>query len=266
MRILPFLYPDLVILDELRPDGWPDIRPDHEFYLRSSFCTPLKAVVGKNTVGIGTVIRHEDTAWLAQIIVHPDYRNRGIGNEITKALIENINAVVFRTVYLDATELGFPVYSKNGFEVEAGYAHFKLEKGELNFPRSSFIIPFEKKYANDTLSLDRIVSGENREQILNGYLEASLLFVRDGILQGVYFPSLANGLIIANDTDAGIELMKERLNTKPFAIVPVNNKPAVDFLRQQGLQQLRVSRRMRKGIKREWRPDLLFNRISGALG
>jgi hypothetical protein len=77
---------------------------------------------------------------------------------------------------------------------------------------------------------------------------------------------LYDGLIVADNTSAGIELMKLRFKTKKYASVPVKNKVAVDFLAENNCKHVRVSKRMILGVKREWKPECLFNRISGALG
>lgn len=116
------------------------------------------------------------------------------------------------------------------------------------------------------LGMDKRVSGEARSAILNLYITTSFLFIANNKLIGFYIPVLYDGLIIAEDERAGIELMKLRLQTKQFASVPVGNKAALEFLNAHSFEYLRTSRRMIRGERRPWNPKGLFNRISGALG
>jgi GNAT superfamily N-acetyltransferase len=266
MNIEPIQYKDLPFIKELQPADWDDICIPHKWYLDSSFCTPLKMVINRKIAGIGTAIRHEDTAWLAHIIVHPDYRNKGLGEAITRALLDTIDKRKYETIYLIATDLGYPVYLKTGFELEAEYVHLVNKNAPFHSPVSPLILPFEDKYADEIYALDKLISAEGREEILRDHLRKSLVFVTEKKVEGVYFSSLANGLIIADNPVAGIELMKMRLQSKDFAILPGENKPAVEFLAANDFNQVRISRRMISGKKRSWRPGCIYNRVSGQIG
>src|SRR5690242_17103555 len=112
---------DLPQVSGLQPEGWPSIIPSYQFYLQSSFCFPLKLSVDNQLAGVGTAIVHANTAWLAHIIVDPRQRNKGIGTDITKALIQLAEKYYCRTILLLATTLGEPVYTKLGFRKELDY-------------------------------------------------------------------------------------------------------------------------------------------------
>lgn len=266
MRVEPLQYEDITYIEALQPPGWGDIRPNFEYHLQSPICDPLKVVIDDKIVGVGTTIRHTDTAWLAMIIVHPAYRNRGVGKAITKALIESLDEKHFKTIQLDATDLGYPVYLQNGFEVQAEYLHFKCENCNRDQAVSPFIVPFHEQYRKDMLEMDKRISGEGRASTLELYISTSFLFIENDIVQGFYIPSLYDGVIIAENDKAGIELMKLRLKTKQIASVPADNIAAIEFLRSQSFEYVRTSRRMIRGEGRQWKPEGLFNRISGALG
>ncbi|MBL0009542.1 MAG: GNAT family N-acetyltransferase [Saprospiraceae bacterium] len=102
--------------------------PAIQFYITSDFCFPIKVSIDHKIAGTGTAIIHHDVAWLAHIIVHPDFRNQGIGKLITESLVKMAHAKSCDTLYLLATELGEPVYRKIGFETETEYLFFKGEK------------------------------------------------------------------------------------------------------------------------------------------
>ena len=126
MNILTLENGDLNFIAELQPLGWQDIVPTIDFYTKSHFCLPIKVTIDKKIVAIGTAIVHNDIAWLAHIIVHPDNRNQGIGNLITKTLVENLESKRCDTIYLIATALGEPVYKKLGFETETDMYYSRI--------------------------------------------------------------------------------------------------------------------------------------------
>ena len=92
MQLQPFTSNDIQLLTLLQPEGCPDIIPVYTFYDASSFCFPIKITIANELVGVGTTIMHKDVTWLAYIIVHNDYRNKGIGKLITKSLIDTIDS------------------------------------------------------------------------------------------------------------------------------------------------------------------------------
>lgn len=256
---------DLVGLKVLQPPEWDDIAVPHQWYLESPNCIPLKWKTGDHICGIGTVILHEDTAWLAHIIVHPAHRNNGLGGLITRNLVEQVDRSKYKTIYLIATDLGYPVYLKVGFELEATYGLFTSDK-LMMAETSAYILPFQTCHAPEVFALDRKVSGEGRQATLDLHLKDAFVFHRNDKVEGAFFPGLGNGLIIAENAEAGIELMKLRLQKLQFALCPLDNEAGVNFLTVQNYTPGKISRRMRIGAKREWQPTGLYNRVSGQIG
>ena len=162
MEFKKFEYSDLEILSTLQPEGWGDITPAYQFYTISNFCFPLKVIIDNKIIGIGAAIIHNDVAWLGQIIVHPDFRNKGTGKKISQALVDLSKAKQCGTIYLIATDLGAPIYESIGFETETQYLFFKDIKIDSESSTSQLIVPFEEKYRKQIIILDKKVSGENR--------------------------------------------------------------------------------------------------------
>jgi len=266
MQFESIQYTDLDQLKVFEPPNWGDLVPRFRYHIDSNFCDPVKLSIAGKIVAIGTVIFHKDSAWLASIIVHPDERNQGYGNKITTHLINSVDKKKYTTIYLDATDLGFPVYQKIGFELETNYAHLRTEANISGLNLSEIIIPYEDKYRSEIIQLDKDISCENREDTITENILTSKLFVQAGKVEAVFFPSLGNGLIIANNDHAGIELVKYRLENNYYAILPSDNVSTIDFLKQSGLVQFRISRRMFIGKKRPWKAASIYNRISGQLG
>ncbi|WP_395808397.1 GNAT family N-acetyltransferase [Daejeonella sp.] len=257
---------DIDLLNELQPPGWEDIRPYFYYYISSPSCDPIKISVDNKIAAVGTTIRHPDTAWLAHVIVHPDFRNNGLGLALTEALINRLDSEKIKTVYLDATDMGYPVYKKIGFEVEAEYIHLDGDLINQNLNNPAAVIPFQEKFRDAILQLDKQTSGENRGLILHDHFKSSLIYLKDGIVCGVYFPHFFEKAIIANDPEAGTELMKLRMRVNNKFRFPIENQSGIYFLQQNNYQKTRTSRKMILGIKREYSGEYNYNRISGGIG
>lgn len=265
MKFLPLELKDLSEAKALQPVDWSDIIPALEYYIKAPFSNVIKVVEGGAIAGTGTVVYHYDTVWLALIIVHPDFRNRGLGRQITEYLINSVDRSRYKTIYLIATAMGEPIYTKVGFEVEDEQLFFKGDV--INSPGIiENIYSYQEKYKSSLLELDYLTFGENREAGLTEFLPEGKLYIRNNTLEGYYLPDLGEGLVVADNKEAGVGLMKERLRTQPFAVTTEQNKAAVEFLLKNNYNNFRSAKRMRLGEPRPWQPANIYNRVNGRIG
>lgn len=254
------------LLIDLQPTGWRDIIPMFDFYTKADFCFPVKATIDNKVIGIGTTIIHNDVAWLAHIIVHPDNRNRGVGLSISRTLVDSLKTKKCNTIYLIATDLGAPVYEKIGFETETEYLCFKDLKNDNGWTTSNNITLFNDNLKGQIAHMDQQVSGEDRMYHFKEYLRSGYVYMKDNIVEGFYLPTLGEGLITANTGLAGLELMKLRLKTKDNAVFPSDNLVATEFMHQNNYKAFEKVKRMRLGKKRTMFLTNMYNRIGGNLG
>ena len=256
---------DLERVGAMTPEGWSNLAPHFVYNIHSSFCAPFKAIVDDQLAGLGNIIYNEDTAWLAQIVVHPEFRNRGIGKAITAALLDHIDRSRYPTVMLDATDMGHAVYHHFGFETISHHVHFA---GTLldPLPLPGTVVPCTPSHYRQVLQLDLETTGENRSNTLLEHIDKALIYQKGDEVTGAYFPDFGRGAIIASNAEAGTQLMRLRLQELDHAMLPEENKAAITFLEQHGFTLSRTSRRMRLGNARAWKPSFIYNTISGALG
>lgn len=266
MKTSEFLSTDLQQLPAVQPPDWGDLIPRFQYFIDSPLCHPIKITEGDELVAIGTSIMHADTAWLACVVVHPGHRNKGLGKAVTQELIANIDRTKYKTIYLDATEYGYPVYAKLGFEVETTYTHMRKTDGASTTASSECTAPFEQKYLAQIFEVDQQVSGEDRSGVLSDFVEASLLYVVDSQVQGFYIPGWGDGPIMAITKKAGTALIKRRAEDEQSAVLPTDHTYAINCLQELHFQAYRTSRRMFLGERRTWQPTGIYNRISGQLG
>lgn len=268
MLFSPFEIADLSAINAFQPEGWDDLTTTFTYFIQSPHCHPIKLSIDNQIVAIGASLRHIDTAWLACIVVHPSYRGNGLGRAITKELIERLDPRIYKTVYLDATDAGFPVYTQLGFQIEDEYLHYKKAlntTAALPFSQPN-IRPYEEKDFHQVFQLDYKATGEHRKGILNEWLKEGVVFEDNGFIQGYYLPKISNKPIIARSRPVGKALLQyhsERYNT---VITPSTNEYTVTFLEENGFEIYRRTKRMRMGIERQINLQMVFNRLSGQLG
>ena len=264
MRISPIEVSDIEKLVEFQPPGWDDIPSDFRTYIDRPHHDQVKGEVDGRIVAVGAIIYHADTAWLAKIIVHPESRGRGYGKAITRSLIDRIDRRRYRTIYLDATDMGHPVYSGLGFVDEVSYQHFGRPIGWADVESRSR--PSTVADRTQLLELDQLVYGEDRLLLLADHLLDARLIEAEGRIVAAFFPTLLQGHILATEAHFAEPLMRERLCAFDKAQLPVTNLEGLALLRRLGCPETRISRRMFLGERRPWRPELIFNRTSGQLG
>ena len=96
--------------------GWNQLPAD---WLRMLELEPdgcLVAEVEGSLVGTTVCCIFEEIAWLALVLVETAFRERGIGRRLVAAGLEYADGKGVRTVRLDATPLGRPVYARLGFQ------------------------------------------------------------------------------------------------------------------------------------------------------
>lgn len=265
MQILPLNPSDLDLLPQIQPSDWTDIRIPIGSYLEPQYCYPFKAIINDVLVGTGTAILHEKTGWLSTIVTHGQYRNQGIGKRITEYLLAFLQDKNCDYIYLIATALGEPVYKKAGFMTESRYNSYKDINLE-DLPISKNINPYQAGYRQAIIELDRTISGEDRSQHFEAFLSESFVYLQNEKVEGVFFPSFGDGLIVANTETAGLELMKKRFQKFNIASFPEENKIAQRFMEFYGYTPTNSLARMNYKNQMPWKQEGLYNRVGGNIG
>ncbi|MEI8355334.1 MAG: GNAT family N-acetyltransferase [Deltaproteobacteria bacterium] len=107
--IVPFLK--LAAAEEWLAEPW-------EFkFLLAEFSQGCFTARGDDAKAIGfvTSLRHERSGWIGNLIVHPAYRGKGIGERLFKKVIEALFDSGVETLWLTASKSGMPLYQKFGF-------------------------------------------------------------------------------------------------------------------------------------------------------
>lgn len=266
--IQPFTHADLADIAHLQPDSWQDIGAYFRFYLGAPFCRAFKIEDNRRIVALGALVLHAETAWLAHIIVAPGMRRKGLGKRVTRQLIDQAEAYGRVTQLLIATGMGEPLYEQLGFRRSCDYRFYcPPTRGACTLPVA--VRRMEPADVPRVMKMDASASGEDRRSLLSAYVNNGFVYTGTGGkgLSGFYLPDLGEGLIVAQDAEAGQALMELRLaGAEAPPVLPAANLAANRFLSGLGLGVKSTAARMVRNGADPLQPDMLFNRVGGHLG
>ena len=266
IQIREFKIKDIESIRYLQPEGWRDITFYFSFYFKHDFCYPIIALNGNQIIGIANATVNGATGWLAHIIVAEKYRHRGIGYSLTEYVVDYLKKQGCKTQLLIATKMGEGVYRKLGFETVSEYLFFNEGsiKSEIE---DKNIRNFWDSDLKTLLKLDCKISGENREKMLTQFLSNALVYAADSRIIGFLLQEFGEGMIIADNIEAGIALLKfKHSQQKCKTVIPVENKKGAEFLLSFGFKIIDRAPRMALGEKITWKPELIFSRAGGFYG
>jgi len=111
-------------------------------------------------VATTTVVCYErDLAWIGMVLTHRDYQRRGYARELLKCALEYTDFRGVRSVKLDATDAGKPLYATLGFVDEHPVERWRRERQALGASTAAEEGPVE-------LALDRRAFGADRSRLL----------------------------------------------------------------------------------------------------
>lgn len=170
----------------------------------------LRAAVdeGGRVVGSGGLICFESAAWIALMGVEPGLQKKGIGNAVMAELMKLAGELRFKTVKLDATNLGRGLYARYGFRDEYPVHMYEIparcDLGEVGGPK----IRLDEEVPEWCQALDREAVGDDRSALFDAALAdgGKVLMVEKegfGIMHGRKV-----GPIIARSIDVAIAIVR----------------------------------------------------------
>ncbi|HWE37692.1 MAG TPA: GNAT family N-acetyltransferase, partial [Isosphaeraceae bacterium] len=126
LRIRPMTAADLPLgLRLSRAAGWNQTPADWSRLLDLGPTGCFVAERAGTAVGTTTTCVFGPIAWVAMVLVDQDARGRGIGTALVAHAIDSLEGLRVRSIRLDATPLGEPLYRRLGFVAEYPLARFQ---------------------------------------------------------------------------------------------------------------------------------------------
>lgn len=248
--------------------GWNQTTADWRCFLESSPRGCFAVEVDGNVVGTAATIVYEQRfAWIGMVLVDPEFRGRGIGTCLLRKAVEHLDEIGIRTMKLDATPAGRPIYQKLGFQDE-----YEIERWLLNRPAPDAAPAAGLRSVSDrVLRLDRETFGADRGSLLRSLAAENPDFVmaaeREGEMAGYTFGrrgTLADhlGPWIARDEETAKQLLDEFLGRSKRGTIFVDalkdRRFVPEMLLARGFKVSRPLTRMVRGSNSyPGRPELL---------
>ena len=154
-------------------EGWNQLKKDWALLINYKESVNLVAVLDDRIVGTVTAINYASTvAWIGMMLVDRNYRGRGISKLLLLEVIDKLDKC--KSIKLDATPSGRPVYLKLGFKDE--YTLYRMTNPSVSkISLSDNPIETEKMRPGDILKVaafDRKVFGADRTELITSLYES----------------------------------------------------------------------------------------------
>lgn len=161
--------------------GWNQTEADWEMYLELASNGCFAAVHNGRVIGTVDATHYGRCGWIAAVLVHPEFRNRGIATRLMSQALEALADCT--CVKLDAAPAGEPIYRKLGFVEEYGISRMACECLPPTKPTGNAARAATANDLNLMAAKDKQVLDVSRKPVLAGLLErapASAWILRAG--------------------------------------------------------------------------------------
>ncbi len=230
---------ELGLYRRIQPDGW---------FVASRRGDP---------VGMVGAVVYDAFAHVGMMAVHPAAQRQGVGMALMRFLLSRLDRDGVPLVSLDASEAGRPMYEKLGFVAHGETLTFQRRKAAGGRAPAADIPRISRGELPEVAAWDARCFGAGREKVLRilwADAPDRALLLRDsaGRIAGYLFARPAGiGPWVCRCADAAEQLIKAAL-ALPYAgavsaIIPAENRAAVDLILRHGFTRTRANRRMSRG-------------------
>jgi predicted N-acetyltransferase YhbS len=216
-------------------------------------------------------------AWIAMVVVEISLRGRGLAKALVAHGLEFLDARGVRTIRLDATALGQPLYERLGFDGEYELERFEGVPVAASVPPTGCIIcSFHRENLAEMVALDRRAAGADRRKLLARLAadETTRLAIRDGAVEGFVMSRSGRRAVqigpCIGTAEAGACLLADawlRYRGQPVSVdIPAVHATAGALARSQGLLVARRFLRMCRGERVREHRDLIWASSGPELG
>ncbi|MGY3414690.1 N-acetylglutamate synthase-like GNAT family acetyltransferase [Bacillus mycoides] len=113
------------------------------------------------------ILYGETLASIGMVIVHPDYKGRGIGKIITDSCVKSVSTQT--PIMLIATDDGKILYKKIGFRAVSHVSKYICNSYNANYQcvgNEEYIVNYEERDLEEIIQIDKDAFGTNREEFL----------------------------------------------------------------------------------------------------
>jgi GNAT superfamily N-acetyltransferase len=271
ISVRPMTVADIPLgLKLARQAGWNQIETDWRRFLTMQ---PDGCFVGEldgSAVATTAAFIFGPGAWIAMVLVDIDSRRKGVATTLLKHALDFLDERGVKTVRLDATAAGQPVYEKLGFVPEYALSRYMGTARSASKPPALMLPPTIGRQLKVIAAFDQTMTATPREKMLARLFEESpdltRILYREGHVEGY-----VTGRRGANATSigpcvatayAGPALLGDAFGRctgqSVFIDVPRDNAPAIEIVEESGLTIQRHFTRMCRGERIKDRVEAIW--------
>ena len=261
-------------------EGWNPGINDAELFFATDPNGFLGCFDGDTMIAGGSIVSYDGKfGFMGLFIVHPDYRNRGLGKQLWDKRKETLQSRLSEgaAIGMDGVVAMQPFYQQGGFEIAFRDERYLRLGSSFDIPNT--VCDLRSEHLKDVMEMDLEAFGVPRKNFLISWLQQP---------QGFSFGSLANGKIsgfahmrkaqvgykigplFARDPDSADSLYRSCLNAAGGQSVcldiPVNNPAAKDLVERYEAEYVFECARMYRGTPPKTNSDIVFGITSFELG
>lgn len=221
----------------------------------------LAEAAGK-PVATTTTLCFDDIAWIAMVLVDESARGLGLGRKMLEHALDFLKKRQVKTIRLDATEMGKPLYGKLGFMEEYQVIRYMRPATNDLLPAPANVM--RKQPVNEKIpAFDHRISATNRTNLIRHLDQEkdSLLAARSdttgnltayaGVRPGNRAFQIGPAVALeANDGKAVLDAILLQTSSRAvFIDIPVENRAAMDWAISNDFTEQRRFTRMYLGEK-----------------
>ncbi|EEL71583.1 MULTISPECIES: GNAT family N-acetyltransferase [Bacillus cereus group] len=147
--------------------GWDYNREEIETILNTGIVYGVVNEREELIASAAIILYGETLASIGMVIVHPDYKGRGIGKIITDSCVKSVSTQT--PIMLIATDEGKVLYEKLGFRAVSYISKYICNSYNANYHcvgNEEYIVNYEERDLEGIIQIDEDAFGTNREEFL----------------------------------------------------------------------------------------------------
>ena len=245
--------------------GWNQTGNDWQLLLDLSTDGCFAIEASGRVVATASLLCYENClGWIGMVLTHPEYRHRGFAKRLFARALDRADSLGIKTLKLDATDQGQPLYESCGFKVEQSVERWFRSPSEMTKQSDER----DKSRAHDERAdwhhLDMAVFGADRSNLLATLRcrgkcftnSDAYLLARPGRIAAYLGPC------IATNRDAARDVLVQAINdsnTSGFFwdLLP-SNQEAITLASELGFARQRRLARMFRGEQLRGQDELIY--------
>jgi GNAT superfamily N-acetyltransferase len=152
-------------------EGWNQTEKDWKLLVGNEQNVCLLAENEQKNIGTATAMNYSrEVAWIGMVLVDKAYRGRGIGKMLISNILNRLTS--FKSIKLDATPVGQPLYEKLGFKNEYLIHRMTTSSKKISQPFLSGITPVPVLVSDipEITALDTSIFGAERTSLVKSLI------------------------------------------------------------------------------------------------